>query len=102
MASLKGHGGEEFRRRVKAQLAAFPRQAIPLGDRRPAAVAVVLLPDAEGGAAFLLTRRAPGLRAHAGQWALPGGRMDPGESAERAALRELTEEVGLTLDDAAG
>src|SRR5262245_65748474 len=101
MASPKGQNGEEFRRRAKARPAAFPRQAIPPGDRRPAAVAVVLLPDAEGGASFLLTRRAPGLRAHAGQWALPGGRMDPGECAARAALRELTEEVGLTLDDAA-
>jgi mutator protein MutT len=45
--------------------------------------------------ALLLTRRAAGLRAHAGQWALPGGRIDPGESPEQAALRELAEEVGL-------
>jgi 8-oxo-dGTP pyrophosphatase MutT (NUDIX family) len=37
------------------------------------------------------------MRAHAGQWALPGGRCDPGESFERAALRELEEELGLTL-----
>ncbi len=48
-------------------------------------------------AAILLTRRAHGLRAHAGQWALPGGRIDAGESAEQAALRELEEEVGLRL-----
>jgi len=101
MASVKGHHGEEFRLGAKARLAAFPRQAIPPGDRRPAAVAVVLLPDVQGGASFLLTRRAPGLRAHAGQWALPGGRMDPGESAARAAVRELAEEVGLTLEEAA-
>ncbi len=45
--------------------------------------------------ALLLTRRAAGLRAHAGQWALPGGRLDDGETPERAALRELAEEVGL-------
>ena len=64
-------------------------------------MAAVLLPDDEGRATFLLTRRAPGLRAHGGQWALPGGRIDPGESAPRAALRELAEEVGLTLDEAA-
>ena len=44
--------------------------------------------------ALLLTRRASGLRSHAGQWALPGGRMDEGETAEQAALRELWEEVG--------
>ena len=35
---------------------------------------------------------------HSGQWALPGGRIDPGETPERAALRELAEEVGLHLD----
>jgi 8-oxo-dGTP pyrophosphatase MutT (NUDIX family) len=60
-------------------------------------VALVLLPDDEGRACFLLTRRADRLRAHARQWALPGGRMEPGESASAAALRELEEEVGLTL-----
>jgi 8-oxo-dGTP pyrophosphatase MutT (NUDIX family) len=64
-------------------------------------VAAVLLPDEHGGVAFLLTRRAPGLRAHAGQWALPGGRVDPGETAARAALRELDEEVGLPLGETA-
>ena len=58
-------------------------------------MAVGLVADEGGRACFLLTRRAAGLRAHARQWALPGGRLDPGESAERAALRELSEEVGL-------
>lgn len=47
--------------------------------------------------ALLLTRRAASLRSHAGQWALPGGRMDAGETPEQAALRELEEEVGLQL-----
>lgn len=50
-----------------------------------------------GGASFLLCRRAVGMRRHAGQWALPGGRLDPGEEPLDAALRELEEEVGLTL-----
>lgn len=50
-----------------------------------------------GQAAILLTRRASGLRHHAGQWALPGGRIDKGESAEETVLRELEEEVGLRL-----
>jgi 8-oxo-dGTP pyrophosphatase MutT (NUDIX family) len=51
-----------------------------------------------GGAAFLLCRRASRLRRHAGQWALPGGRLDDGETALDAALRELHEELGLRLD----
>lgn len=50
-----------------------------------------------GGAAFLLCRRAAKLRAHARQWALPGGRCDPGETVQQTALRELHEELGLEL-----
>lgn len=50
-----------------------------------------------GGAAFLLCRRASRLNRHAGQWALPGGRIDAGETALDAALRELDEELGLRL-----
>jgi 8-oxo-dGTP pyrophosphatase MutT (NUDIX family) len=54
-----------------------------------------------GGAAFLLCRRATRLRAHAAQWALPGGRLDPGESVVDAALRETDEELGIRLPDTA-
>ena len=54
-----------------------------------------------GGPAFLLTRRAPRLRAHSGQWALPGGRVDEGEVAVDAARRELREEIGLDLPPSA-
>jgi len=49
-------------------------------------------------AAYILTTRAAGLSSHAGQRAYPGGRLDPGETVEQAALRELEEEVGLRLD----
>jgi 8-oxo-dGTP pyrophosphatase MutT (NUDIX family) len=50
-----------------------------------------------GGPAVLLTRRTAGLRSHASQWALPGGRIDDGERPLEAALRELREELDLDL-----
>ena len=61
-----------------------------------AAVAIALTAGDNGaGTAFLLTRRAASLRSHSSQWALPGGRCDPGETPAQSALRELHEEVGL-------
>lgn len=53
--------------------------------------------DVSGGAAFLLCRRTSRLSSHPAQWALPGGRLDPGETPVDAALRELDEEVGVRL-----
>jgi len=50
-----------------------------------------------GGAAFLLCRRAAKMNRHAGQWALPGGKIDAAETAVEAALREIDEELGLTI-----
>ena len=83
--------------KARANLGAFERRPAALEGRKAAAVALVLLPDDEGRGCFLLTKRAPTLRAHTGQWALPGGRMDAGETPEVAALRELDEELGLKL-----
>ncbi len=88
-----------LRDRARANLAAFERRGLAGDRRRPAAVAVVLLADHEGRACFLITRRAATLSKHRGQWALPGGRIDRGESATGAALRELEEEVGLPLGE---
>jgi 8-oxo-dGTP pyrophosphatase MutT (NUDIX family) len=89
---------EELRWRVARNLARFERRADPGGgELRASAVAAALLDDASGVACFVLTRRARGLGSHAGQWALPGGRLEAGESPADAALRELAEEVGLRL-----
>ena len=57
-----------------------------------------------GGAAILLTRRGARLSSHTNQWALPGGRVDPGETPPEAAMREISEEVGLAVgpDDLIG
>jgi 8-oxo-dGTP pyrophosphatase MutT (NUDIX family) len=90
---------ESFRTELTARCAAFPRIAYAGPALKPAAVAITLVDagDGSGETAFLLTRRSAGLRAHAGQWALPGGRCDAGETLEEAALRELHEELGLLL-----
>jgi len=88
---------ETLRAAMRDHLARFERRSLPAGDRRPAAVALVVVPDTSGQAAVVLTLRASGLRRHGGQWALPGGRLDPGETPEEAALRELEEEVGLSM-----
>src|SRR3954449_11552048 len=67
------------------------------GEGTSAAVLVALTDRAEPG--VILTVRREHLRTHAGQVAFPGGRVDPGEDAVAAALREAKEEV---TDDPAG
>lgn len=91
---------EPLRERISGHLEEFARRRYESDAAlRPAAVALTLVPDADGRACFLITRRASSLRSHGGQWALPGGRLDEGETPEEAALRELDEELGLALDD---
>jgi 8-oxo-dGTP pyrophosphatase MutT (NUDIX family) len=127
--------GDDLRARLAGNLHRHDRLGIDLGDRRHAAVAVVVvdsdaerhgtdeqpadpslladIPGAEGleltgsvagtagGPAVLLTRRASRMRAHAGQWALPGGRLDERETPVEAARRELQEELDLDLPESA-
>ncbi len=102
-----------LRERIVANLAAFDARRTAVDDAHHAAVAVTVtdvgfgadlpgLPvhDAwQSHAALLLTRRAATLRKHAGQWAFPGGRLDPGETPVQTALREMREEVAVALEE---
>lgn len=86
-----------LRQRIADHLDAFPRLEHDSGGLKRAAVAFTVVEGEDGEGAFVLTRRSSRLKNHKGQWALPGGRLDPGETAVRAALRELEEEVCLTV-----
>jgi len=96
---------------LRRRLEAFDARALPADGHRRAAVAIPVSEAGHGAdlpglpsrpvwsnePALLLTRRAAQPREQAGQWALPGGRIDDGESPEDAARRELAEEIGLEL-----
>ena len=97
-ANLYRHD-DSLRERVRRHLAGFDRHAASRHGLRRAAVAVTLVGDTRTRSCFVLTRRSGRLRRHAGQYALPGGRLDEGENCNQAALRELHEEVGLRLDE---
>ena len=102
---------DALRALVSSRLSAWPLLAPDTTGLKLAAVALTLADEGTGAklrglrqargwstdAALILTRRAKTLSGHAGQWALPGGRIDAGETPEETALRELEEEVGLAL-----
>ena len=86
--------------KMRANINAFARQRIDERALRLAAVAIVVMRNTAGDEpGFLITRRGGRMRAHTGQWALPGGRMDSGETVVETALRELHEELGLALTE---
>lgn len=88
-----------LRERLAANLARRAPAPLEAQALKRAAVCVIVTGDA-GEAALLLTKRAARLSTHSGQYALPGGRMDAGESALDAARREAREEIGLELAQA--
>lgn len=104
---------EELRALIEQRLNKFTVEPATQLGLRQAAVAIVVtdvgpgadLPGIEDSrswsdhAALLLTRRAESLRNHPGQWAFPGGRLEEGETRVAAALREMSEEVGVQLPE---
>lgn len=102
-----------LRERLLANLLAFEPEVLreDVGEARHAAVAVLVTDGGYGAdlpglpahpywsddAALLLTRRSAQLRSHPGQWAFPGGRLDPGETPVETALRETREEISVNL-----
>lgn len=67
----------------------------PEGARSIVLVAAAALVDADGR--VLLARRPAG-KAMAGLWEFPGGKLGPGETPERALIRELREELGIDVE----
>jgi 8-oxo-dGTP diphosphatase len=58
--------------------------------------AAVMLRDTADGEEFLLAQRPEG-KVYAGYWEFPGGKVEPGESVREALVRELQEELGITV-----
>jgi len=102
---------EALKEHIRTRLERFSVRRATVDDAHHAAVAVTVTDTGFGAdlpglpthatwqaaPALILTRRSAHLRNHAGQWAFPGGRLDPGETPVETALREMREEVSVDL-----
>lgn len=102
---------EDLKNTIRNHLEAFTVNVTDVDDAHHAAVAIAVTDTGHGAdlpglpvhevwntaAALLLTRRSAQLRNHPGQWAFPGGRLDPGETPVETALREMREEIALDI-----
>ena len=86
----------DIRDQLHNNIRKFDDQRQNPGQLKTAAVALTIF-DHDGEASIILTKRSSTLQEHSGQWAMPGGRVDKGETATEAALRELHEEINLEL-----
>ena len=111
--SLEGSLTETLKERIRERLSSFPVEVAEVDDAHHAAVAITITDTGFGAdlpglpehatwndaPALILTRRSANLRKHAGQWAFPGGRLDPGETVVETALREMHEEVDVAIGE---
>ncbi|ANU08191.1 (deoxy)nucleoside triphosphate pyrophosphohydrolase [Paraurantiacibacter namhicola] len=67
-------------------------------EKNPTWMAVVAVAMADGARRWLLQQRPAG-KHHAGLWEFPGGKVESAESPRRALVREIAEELGVTLDE---
>jgi 8-oxo-dGTP pyrophosphatase MutT (NUDIX family) len=86
-----------LRHSITQNLAAHECELATESTLRKAAVTVLLVANEINEACIILTRRPAKLKRHAGQYALPGGKLEDGETEVLAALRETHEEVGVAL-----
>ena len=100
LSDLEGNPDLSFRpslrRQVQSNLDSHPQIDGKDQSLRKASVGIIIVESQEGKAGFILTRRSRGLRNHSHQYALPGGRIDPGETREETVLREIREEIGIS------
>ena len=90
---------QELRQHIYNNIQQFEVKSHKSFGFKHAAVAITIVEaDNKKDAAFILTLRSSRLKNHSGQWALPGGQIDKGETPEQTALRELSEEVGVSLN----